>query len=411
MNISNIPNEIILNILYNLNYKDLYNVSLVCKNWNKLCDDEMLWKNNCLSYIDYLEPTYQSYKKRFNVIANMIESRYLTTFYNDCNYDIKMNYKMLSKKGDILKICVDRNNKKINIKNISSDIIDKKFFVLNDLDREADIILCHLSETKFIILDNFGTIYVYSNESFELITIIKLNCFILSKTSEIALYHNEYMNEIILCVNRKINIINTIKCNLKLSLDVSNIIINLVGITAIKSTENYVIFQTHNYEKPEEKTYIINKNSSIIEELMIPSSSVASYGFDTYKEYLVIVTLENKIRIYVDENINLKLKKEINLLYESMYDPSLKINNGLLYISHVKKLYILKIKTGEIISSIKHDYRLSSITTNGYYLLVSGLVEGRFSYFDNSYTLYDYTSYNPTNNQSSFLSSSSCIIL
>lgn len=410
MDISNIPNESLLNIFYNLDHDDLYAVSSVCKRWRDVCNEECLWKKLCLNYIDCLESTYQSYKKRFHVIDNMLGCKYSTILYHDNNHADEI---ILSKKGDILKLSIDSIvGNKILINNISSktplfiidndiDDLSNEYFTLDNMEGGSKIISTYSSDNNFILLDSVGTIHIYENDTFLPLNIIKTNHIISSDIDKPRLYYNESFNEIIIFIQNKINIINAIESNLNISLDVNTIINAPFDYSIIKSTQNYIIFQINNYTSPE-KTFLINKNtlkmSLLFDQRQNLSLSIDCHDFDTYNNYLAVVTFEHKINIYIDQNNDINFNREIYLSHSDpgLYPPTLKINNALLYVSHEKQLHILKIKTGEKISTINHDYIVPTIITNGYHLLILGIKGNSLLYDSNSYTLYDYTSYSST---------------
>lgn len=46
---NNIPNEVVLHIFRYLSVRDLSNVSLVCRSFKMITDDDELWKSKCNS--------------------------------------------------------------------------------------------------------------------------------------------------------------------------------------------------------------------------------------------------------------------------------------------------------------------------------------------------------------------------
>lgn len=402
MMITDIPNETLMKIFYNLDYNDLYNISLVCKHWKTVSDDDILWKRLCFNYIDYLEPSYKSYKKRFFVIRNILESKYtISSHYDTDNVDRRI---MLSTNGDIIKLYIDPiDDRQIIIKKISCissySIEDKgqnKYLSLTNLDQGTKIILTYISASKCFLIDNICNIHIYDNCTLQLLNTIKISQ--ISNVSvepyKLNLYSNEELDEIIFSIKDEIYVIDIITSDIKYCVDVSNIINGSVNFMKIRCTKNHIIFHTFDHYTTKCKAYIINKNILSVEEFYLPYTSMGIHDLDTYNNYLVILTKDNTIRIYIDQCNDIKYIRDIYLfmIIFTIYSPVIKIYNGLIYINHRRKTLIFNIHKGEILSTIEHNYITSNIVTNGSHLLIFG-IKSKSLYSRYSYTLYDYTKY------------------
>lgn len=396
MQIYDIPNKIILNIFCHLNYKDLYNVSIACKKWQLISNDDFLWKKLCMNYVCYLEPMYQSYRKRFDIIRNMLESRSsLSICYASTN---AIGGTFVNNEGYIMQLYINtKHNKKCVVRNISSqfkngyrDCDNIKYCILEGLQDYDKIVLSYLSKTKFIVFTDNGNILVYDNENLGLINSIKICENIMLVREDIICYFNDYYEEIITNIKNnvyviKLNINVTIKC-----INLMNIINNLSEILSIRSTQNYIIIKTI------DSLYYFNKIDHNVGNFY-DHQSVSISSIDTDINYLIIITNDNKFLVYKDIFDTLELVRIIYVFNSEQNKTKNKdihfcthINNGIIYAKLSDNVFIINIKHGNIISTFKHDYDYQPciIKNNGCYLLIGP----RISDAKYCYHLYNYQS-------------------
>ena len=83
MEISCLPDSLLLTVLQNLEVKDVVSSSAVCSRWNEICKDQLLWKN--LFENDYIrqKPHTAETKNSFVLAPNTDswKSEYIRLFY------------------------------------------------------------------------------------------------------------------------------------------------------------------------------------------------------------------------------------------------------------------------------------------------------------------------------------------
>lgn len=421
MQIGNIPNELLLNIFCYLDYKDLFSASLVCKKWKGIYNEESLWKRQCNNYIDDISPIEGSYKKRFNVIRNIITG-YASITSSDISceeWHVNSNT-VVNKNGDCIRLYQHKNNY------IITNVLTGHEQCLKFPDN-VKIITFYTSNNFYVFIDDVGNIYVYDNTSFNPVYIIDSTITDLKPNENTKIYYNESIDEIIIIHGNFITVINVSESCIKHKINVVNILDNFIGsnwsnrwyqdIFYFKSTQNHIILQT--YSNPVHQiTLSLNKNTS----MLVSIDDDTDYKcIDTYKNYIVTISNNNKnckITTYRDMGNNIDLLYEIEPFSPPFgtYHSKLIINDKLLYVNKNGCLYIFKLDTGEKISSIKHKYNRIDISTNGQILLIKNIKGDPKTLLEATYHSIDFTKplskiFSPSNIISSLEKTNHCSLM
>lgn len=422
MAINQLPNEILTSIFYYLDYKDLSNISLVCKRWNNIAEADYLWKKLCMDYFDdidnydcfftstsILTSQVSVYKKIFNFIRNMINGyaqikSFCFNHENPGNIAIVSMYEYL----DFVNIYIHGMSRFISY-DISLEQIKYSNLQFPHDSLSFKIITTYVSETIILILDNIGYINIYDKDNYKWINYINLiNLgYNYPLIDIISIYYNNYAKEIILLgknvitcikydnneISEDIHITKEIKIDdLKYSKHIEDDEIHISGdsLCCIKSTNDHIIYGFNYSDDGYHFDYAIlnsfnKKNNNIIEL----DETNTLFNIDTRKDYLVVNTGYD-IKTYKDIGSFLQLLYKINLSIRSYsYHIGLRINNNLLYASDGPILKIIKINDGKIISVINNYSDIDSVyvSYDGRFLLIGSVV----SYNRVKYTSYDFS--------------------